>query len=216
MRRRRVDDGGRCAACIARVRASAAEHGGSQRIARKSAGIDLHHLPHQREGCGRHPGRRCRRAMPWRNPATSPFRRSSGMMLDRGTKTLDKFAIAEKLDNVGAEITFAVGTQSLEIRAKCLKQGSAAGHRDCIAAELRTPRCRPPNSPRPSSSSSASWKHPRRTPRRAAQEAFRPGDISRGPSESSAFDCGISRRRAEPPLSMRSRHFTRNTMVRRT
>ena len=62
----------------------------------------------------------------------------SGMMLDRGTKLLDKFAIAEKLDNVGAEITFSVGTQSLEVRAKCL-------HKDLplvvgmIAAELRTP-----------------------------------------------------------------------------
>ena len=42
----------------------------------------------------------------------------SGMMLDRGTKALDKFAIADKLDNVGAEISFTVGVQSLEIRAK--------------------------------------------------------------------------------------------------
>src|SRR5580698_6447358 len=33
----------------------------------------------------------------------------SGMMLDRGTKTLDKFAIATKLDNVGAEISYTVG-----------------------------------------------------------------------------------------------------------
>ena len=42
----------------------------------------------------------------------------TGMMLDRGTKTLDKFAIAARLDDVGAEISFSVGTQSLEIRAK--------------------------------------------------------------------------------------------------
>jgi zinc protease len=62
----------------------------------------------------------------------------SGMMLDRGTKTLDKFAISEKLDNVGASISYAVGTQSLEVRAKCL-------HKDLpliiamIAAELRSP-----------------------------------------------------------------------------
>ena len=62
----------------------------------------------------------------------------TGMMLDRGTKTLDKFAIAERLDNVGAEITFGVGTQSLEIRAKCLKKDlpMVLG---LIAAELRTP-----------------------------------------------------------------------------
>jgi zinc protease len=62
----------------------------------------------------------------------------TGMMLDRGTKSLDKFAIAEQLDNVGAEITFGVGTQSMEIRAKCLKKDlpMVIG---LIAAELRTP-----------------------------------------------------------------------------
>jgi zinc protease len=62
----------------------------------------------------------------------------SGMMLDRGTKALDKFAIADKLENVGAEISFAVGSQSLQIRAKCLKKDLPliVG---LIAAELRTP-----------------------------------------------------------------------------
>jgi zinc protease len=62
----------------------------------------------------------------------------AGMMLDRGTKTLDKFAIAEQLDNVGAEIAFSVGTESLEVRAKCLKKDlpMVIG---LIAAELRTP-----------------------------------------------------------------------------
>lgn len=61
-----------------------------------------------------------------------------GMMLDRGTVTLDKFAIADRLDNVGAEISFGVGTQSLEIHAKCLKKDlpQVLG---LIAAELRTP-----------------------------------------------------------------------------
>jgi hypothetical protein len=53
----------------------------------------------------------------------------SGMMLDRGTKTLDKFAIAEQLDNVGAEIAFTVGTQSLEFRAKCLTKDLPTDHR---------------------------------------------------------------------------------------
>jgi zinc protease len=62
----------------------------------------------------------------------------SGMMLDRGTKALDKFAISEKLDNVGAEISFTVGVQSLEIRAKCLKKDLALII-GTIAAELRTP-----------------------------------------------------------------------------
>jgi len=62
----------------------------------------------------------------------------SGMMLDRGTKALDKFAISEKLDNVGAEISFTVGVQSLEIHAKCLKKDLALVI-GTIAAELRTP-----------------------------------------------------------------------------
>jgi zinc protease len=62
----------------------------------------------------------------------------TGMMLDRGTKTLDKFAIAERLDNVGAEIAYSVATQSLEVRAKCLKKDlpMVLG---LIAAELREP-----------------------------------------------------------------------------
>jgi zinc protease len=65
----------------------------------------------------------------------------AGMMLDRGTKTLDKFAIAEQLDNVGAEIAFSVGTQSVEFRAKSLKKDVPliVG---LIAAELRTPAFR--------------------------------------------------------------------------
>ena len=62
----------------------------------------------------------------------------AGMMLDRGTKTLDKFAIADKLENVGADISFLVGKQSLEIRAKCLKKDLALVM-GLIAAELRTP-----------------------------------------------------------------------------
>jgi len=66
----------------------------------------------------------------------------TGMMLDRGTKRLDKFAIAEQLDNVGAEITFGVGTQSLEIRAKCLKKDLPLVI-GLIAAELRTPALQP-------------------------------------------------------------------------
>jgi zinc protease len=66
----------------------------------------------------------------------------SGMMLDRGTKALDKFAIADKLDNVGAEISFTVGVQSLEIRAKCLRKDLPLII-ETIAAELRTPALQP-------------------------------------------------------------------------
>jgi len=66
----------------------------------------------------------------------------TGMMLDRGTKTLDKFAIAEQLDNVGAEISFSVGTQSVEIRAKCLKKDLPLVL-GLIAADLRTAALQP-------------------------------------------------------------------------
>ena len=54
----------------------------------------------------------------------------TGMMLDRGTTTLDKFAIAERLEDVGASISFGVGTQSLEIRAKCLRKDLPHGALD--------------------------------------------------------------------------------------
>jgi zinc protease len=66
----------------------------------------------------------------------------SGMMLERGTKALDMFAIAEKLDSVGAEVTFEVGTQSLHIRAKCLKKDVPLVI-GLIASELRTPALLP-------------------------------------------------------------------------
>jgi zinc protease len=62
----------------------------------------------------------------------------AGMMLDRGTKALDKFAIADRLDNVGASISFAVGVQSLELHGKCLKKDLPLVL-GLIAAELRTP-----------------------------------------------------------------------------
>ena len=62
----------------------------------------------------------------------------AGAMLDRGTKSLDKYAIADRLENVGAEISFAVGAQSLEIRAKCLRKDLPLVM-GLIAAELRTP-----------------------------------------------------------------------------
>jgi zinc protease len=66
----------------------------------------------------------------------------SGMMLDRGTKTLDKFTIAEKLNNVGAQLTFDVGAQSLEVRAKCLRKDLPLVM-GLIAAELRAPALAP-------------------------------------------------------------------------
>jgi len=62
----------------------------------------------------------------------------TGMMLDRGTSTQDQFAIARQLEDVGAEITYAVGPQSLQVRAKFLKKDLPVVL-GIIAAELRTP-----------------------------------------------------------------------------
>jgi zinc protease len=62
----------------------------------------------------------------------------TGMMLDRGTTLLDKFAIAERLEDVGATISFGVGIQSLEIRARCLRKDLPMVL-SLLAAELRTP-----------------------------------------------------------------------------
>jgi zinc protease len=46
----------------------------------------------------------------------------TAMMLDRGTTKEDKFAIAKKLEGVGASLRFSVQDQSLQIQVRCLKQ----------------------------------------------------------------------------------------------
>jgi zinc protease len=53
------------------------------------------------------------------NPAIATL---TGMLLDQGTTTQDKFAIAAKLDAVGATLDFSVGNELVEISAKCLKK----------------------------------------------------------------------------------------------
>lgn len=69
------------------------------------------------------------------NPAIPTL---TGMLLDQGTKTQDKFAIAEKLESVGASIRFAVATDVLNISAKSLKK-DAPMVLGLIAEQLRTP-----------------------------------------------------------------------------
>jgi zinc protease len=66
----------------------------------------------------------------------------TGMMLDRGTRSQDKFAIARQLEGVGAEISFNVGAQTMQFAAKCLKKDLplVVG---LIASELRTPAFSP-------------------------------------------------------------------------
>jgi zinc protease len=61
-----------------------------------------------------------------------------GMLLDQGTTKQDKFAIAEKLENVGATIDFNVGTQLAEVSAKCLKKDVPLVI-GLIAEQLRSP-----------------------------------------------------------------------------
>jgi zinc protease len=65
-----------------------------------------------------------------------------GMMLDRGTRTQDQFTIARELEEVGAEVSFNVGTQALQFQAKCLKQDLPLVL-SIIAAELRSPALQP-------------------------------------------------------------------------
>ena len=62
----------------------------------------------------------------------------TGMMLDQGTTSEDKYAIAQKLENAGASITFGVDTQVVDIRARCLTKDlpMVIG---LIAEQLRSP-----------------------------------------------------------------------------
>lgn len=65
-----------------------------------------------------------------------------GLLLDQGTTKQDKFAIADKLESVGAMVEFSVGVQMIELSAKCLKKDVPliVG---LIAEQLRTPAFSP-------------------------------------------------------------------------
>ncbi len=62
----------------------------------------------------------------------------TGMMLDRGTLKQDKFAIAQRLESVGATISFNVDTQTVDIRARCLAKDLPLVV-ELIAEQLRQP-----------------------------------------------------------------------------
>jgi zinc protease len=62
----------------------------------------------------------------------------TGMLLDKGTKSRDKFAIAKQLDDVGAQVSFNVGEQMVAIGGKSLKKDLPLLIR-ILAEELRTP-----------------------------------------------------------------------------
>lgn len=65
-----------------------------------------------------------------------------GMMLDKGTTTADKFEIAQKLESVGATVSFEVGTQMAEVNAKSLKKDMPLVI-GLIAEQLRSPAFSP-------------------------------------------------------------------------
>jgi zinc protease len=61
-----------------------------------------------------------------------------GMMLDRGTRAQDQFSIARQLEEVGAQISFNVGAQSLQFEAKCLSKDLPLVI-SLLASQLRSP-----------------------------------------------------------------------------
>lgn len=69
------------------------------------------------------------------NPAVATL---TGLLLDQGTTTQDKFAIAAKLEAVGATLDFSVGNELVEISAKCLKKDVPLVIA-LIAEQLRSP-----------------------------------------------------------------------------
>ncbi|HMJ06411.1 MAG TPA: pitrilysin family protein [Chthoniobacterales bacterium] len=62
----------------------------------------------------------------------------TGEMLDKGTTQHDKFAIAQKLDDIGAKIDFSVGGVMLEFSGKCLRQDLPVVI-SLLAEQLRSP-----------------------------------------------------------------------------
>jgi zinc protease len=73
------------------------------------------------------------------NPALADL---TGGMLDKGTTTHDKYAIAQLLGDVGATISFSTGPSSLNVNAKCLRQNLPLVL-GLIAEQLRTPAFSP-------------------------------------------------------------------------
>ncbi|MBC7368448.1 MAG: insulinase family protein [Undibacterium sp.] len=76
---------------------------------------------------------------PETNPALADL---TGGMLDKGTATHDKFAIAKLLGDAGASLSFSTGPSSLNINAKCLRKDLALVI-SLIAEQLRTPAFSP-------------------------------------------------------------------------
>lgn len=69
------------------------------------------------------------------NPAIATL---TGAMLDKGTQRQDKFAIASRLEGVGAQLGFSVGETMLTFSGKCLRKDLPLVI-SLLAEQLRTP-----------------------------------------------------------------------------
>lgn len=69
------------------------------------------------------------------NPALATL---TGMLLDKGTTKEDKFAIAKRLDGVGAQLGFGAGTQTVSVQGRALKRDVPLLI-EILAEELREP-----------------------------------------------------------------------------
>jgi zinc protease len=94
-----------------------------------------------------------------------------GMMLDRGTKNADQFKIADELESVGAEISFEVGNQLVEVHARCLKKDLPLVIR-LIADQLRNPAFAPAEFAKAQQAAIGSLQHSLESTNSRASEAF--------------------------------------------
>jgi zinc protease len=62
----------------------------------------------------------------------------TGNMLDKGTEKNEKFALAEKLENLGAELSFSVDSHSLSFNGRCLSK-DIDDVVELLAEQLRLP-----------------------------------------------------------------------------
>lgn len=78
-----------------------------------------------------------------RNPKENPLLASlTAQMLDQGTERNDRFALAESLDTLGAELSFQAGAHSLSFSGKFLRN-DAGFVIDLLAEQLRLPAFNP-------------------------------------------------------------------------
>ena len=107
---------------------------------------------------------------------------------------------------MGAEISFGVGTQSVEIRAKCLRKNLPLVL-GLVAAELRTPALQAAEFAKAKQQFIGSLQESLQNTEGRAQEAFGRAIFPEGPSESAALDRRILGRGQERRPSTTCRAF---------